>query len=146
MWNGGRRKNSRSFPVNNFPFYALRLALVRPYLIGWTTPLSLDALNSVASYPNNKRIRALRPCVRPETTVCSRERRRTAERLSTYTYIDIVSVRAGCRCTTYENEAQVSKVVNQTQVSSSPLLNRPSVDASRSFFFISSSLLSCSVQ
>lgn len=44
------------------------------------------------------------------------------ERLSTYTYIDIVSVRAGCRYTTYEKEPQVSKVVNQTQVSSSSVL------------------------
>lgn len=46
------------------------------------------------------------------------------ERLSTetFTYIDIVSVRAGCRYTTYEKEPQVSKVVNQRQVSSSSVL------------------------
>lgn len=44
------------------------------------------------------------------------------ERLLTYTYIDIVSVRSGCRCTTYEKEPQVSKVVNQAQVSSSSVL------------------------
>jgi len=120
MWNGGRRKNSRSSQSTIFPSIRFGVACIGSS--NWTTPLSLDALNSVASYPNNKRIRALRPCVRPETTVCSRERRRTAERLSTYTYIDIVSVRAGCRCTTYENEAQVSKGGNQTQVSSSSVL------------------------
>jgi hypothetical protein len=60
--------------------------------------------------------------VRPEKTVFSRQRGAFFERLSTYTYIDRVSVRAGCRCTTYEKEPQVSKVVNQTQVSSSSVL------------------------
>ena len=44
------------------------------------------------------------------------------ERLESLTYIDIVSVRAGCRYTTYEKEPQVSKVVNQTQVRSSSVL------------------------
>lgn len=34
----------------------------------------------------------------------------------------IVSVRAGCRYTTYEKEPQTSKVVNQTQVRSSSVL------------------------
>lgn len=46
---------------------------------------------------------------RPEKTFFSRERGAFCERLSTYTYIDIVSVRAGCRYTTYEKEPQVSK-------------------------------------
>ena len=59
--------------------------------------------------------------VRPETTVFSKERG-FFERLSTFTYIDRLSVRAGCRYTTYEKEPQVSKVVNQTQVSSSSVL------------------------
>lgn len=58
------------------------------------------------------------------------------ERLSTYTLIDIVSVRAGCRYTTYEKEPQVSKVVNQPQVSSSSVLPPTSLVHSSSFHHV----------
>lgn len=84
MWNGGRRKNSRSSQSKICPSMRFRVACIGSS--NWTTPLSLDALNSVASYPNNKRIRALRPCVRPETTVCSREAANSRKAINVYVY------------------------------------------------------------
>ena len=52
--------------------------------------------------------------------VRERERERDfCQKLSTHMYMDIVSVNAGYRHTTYEKEPQVNEIVNQPQLSSS---------------------------
>jgi len=77
--------------------------------------------------------------VRPETTVSVFSRESFLRKAINVDVYKKVSMRAECKCTTYEKEPQFSKVLNQRQASSSSVLPpTPPVHSSSSSLLCSS--------